>query len=652
MFFKNDCCWINEVFSPSECLNKATDIESACLACPDDFLISIESGADGECENGYVSNITLDSGQTGFYTYDFAVKKRQDFSEVLNYDSQTAKIEDDEKVIFTLCADTPDKLCQLRSMQGREIAFILKLKDKTGDYQFVIVNALGGMKVTEINGAIKQGFYEVTVSGKPNARAMFIDAGGISATEDLVDSVCDISLLAVITLVSITQADDMSIWGHASLDCDTIPIETSLSPITMTWVFTLENGTTRPTATITGVAFTYTVTAGDVINLEAIGMFDLLGEPIEKMSGMDKNINSDLLLAHDITVELTISDSCGTSVAYDTIPKILVNAQYANIRDIVRIDDNLYITDGLSNNTIRTLDLTTGLTYSLFSGIDADPYGLDFDDQELSNGIPIMYVSIQNTPDRDIEELRFLGGDPNLAANWSRTSLGAATARYRGMCVDRTRRMNGKPMLWAVAQGGGYTGFVAIYFDGVNWIQQGVFAQNSSKIRISEIDGDIFMASHSNIYQVAKLTGADPLDFADWTRVLLFSGTTPEAFNTTGDLFAVNREVEMIKSDAGDYYLGVSDTADTDTSFLHKASWVTDILVPSNWQLDVAKDDLGADILPQNTFGAAGMHYHSGSNTIYVTTKQTISTYNLTTKEFTIISGSPTLAGNVEQHYR
>lgn len=194
-FYLNGCCWINEnwVVDTANCPEKATDIEEMWLVCPDDMTIAIETGAETLCEKGYISGWVFASDPAapppdGLAAYTFANDDGQDLSEVLTFDDTSALKELNETLVWTLCADTPDKLCQLRSMIGKEVAAVIKLKAKTGDFQYMMVNPLGGMKITSIDGSIKKGYYDVTLAGEPNCLSLFIDAGGIAATETLIDN--------------------------------------------------------------------------------------------------------------------------------------------------------------------------------------------------------------------------------------------------------------------------------------------------------------------------------------------------------------------------------------------------------------------------------------------------------------------------------
>jgi len=189
-FIKNTCCWLNEHFAPSpNCYEKATGIEAICIACPDDITLAIELAADSLCTNGYVSGISIPNLNFGFTTYELAVEEGQDLLEQLNFVLETSALDTLEQLIFTLQVDNPNHLCQIRSMVGKELVVIIKLKNKTGDFQFMIVNGGGGMKVTEINGGVKKQHYEVTLSGDPNIPSLFIDAGSLALTEDLIDDI-------------------------------------------------------------------------------------------------------------------------------------------------------------------------------------------------------------------------------------------------------------------------------------------------------------------------------------------------------------------------------------------------------------------------------------------------------------------------------
>ena len=438
---------------------------------------------------------------------------------------------------------------------------------------------------------------------------------------------------AIISL-TVTNPDDILVSATDSLDCNGTAIASSLTGMTLEWVFTLNDDSEDGiTATITGAAYSYTLSGADTTALDAIGLTGSAGMAIEDLDGLIKNVAESTALAYSISVQLTVTDTCGSHTTTDTIPVGVSDVVIGSTRDLLVYGTHLIFTDG-GNGRIRMLDLTdTTRSWTIVEGLD-DPYGIDSDESALVNSYPTMYFSEQGSAEQ-ISTLTFDGGDVEDTANWTTTVISVTAFNYtRGLSVDKTHpQQNGKPILWLSK----VMNLENLIYNGVTWDRNTIVSNNQSSIRAVELGGDIFWTKHSDDFRCVVPNGTSwelPSNYDDGNIIAGDGNPGGVVYDTTGDLFEANRLTEVAL--VGSTYYFAESKGDGTSGNIHIATVAGDKTVKANWTFTRMTDSEGDYI----NYSIIALWVDSG--TLYFATSTNIYSIVISTGVLTEIIGTET----------
>ncbi len=184
--FDEDCCpelqpFINQ---EEECDVEAPEIGDIYLGCNNEVSFEVQPTANGFCEIGYISQILV--GTAGLTPLNEVQTIQDDFDDWeinFTYDKTTKVSTRNETFKFTVRPDTPDLQCLQRKWLGREMFVVFKIEKKSGEWVWMVFNWGGGACVTSIAGTLRQGFYEIQMTGEPNYPTLFLSYGSAAASE-------------------------------------------------------------------------------------------------------------------------------------------------------------------------------------------------------------------------------------------------------------------------------------------------------------------------------------------------------------------------------------------------------------------------------------------------------------------------------------